>query len=317
MWRYVLKRILLIIPIILAVTVIVFTIMYLTPGDAVDVVAGANASDEELQAIRESLGLDKSYIEQLGSYIYNTFLKFDLGKALVNKTNITDDLAARFPYSITMAIISIVLAVVVGIPLGIYSALHQNTLGDRIAVVVAMLGVSIPHFWLALMSVLLFAVKLGWLPAYGVGGWQYWVLPIIASGLGGIASMARQTRSSMLDVITSDYIVTARAKGVSERKIVMRHALPNALLPIITVAGTMFGGSLGGGLILEQVFTIPGVGYYLTTSITQRDTHAVMGGVLVLSIAFCVIMLITDLIQAFVDPRIKAQYAGNVKRRKK
>ncbi len=317
MWRYVLKRVLLIIPIVLCVTVIVFTIMYLTPGDAVDVVAGANATDEEREAIRVSLGLDKSYIEQLGSYMYNTFLKFDLGQAMVNKTNISDDLGARFPYSIRLAIISIVLAIFIGIPLGIYSALHQNKLGDRIAVIVAMLGVSIPHFWLALMLVLLFSVKLGWLPAYGVGGWQYWVLPILASGLGGIASMARQTRSSMLDVISSDYIVTARAKGVSERKIVMRHALPNALLPIITVAGTMFGGSLGGGLILEQIFTIPGVGFYLTTSITQRDTHAVMGGVLILSIAFCFIMLLTDIIQAFVDPRVKAQYAGNVKRRKK
>ncbi len=317
MWRYVLKRVLLIIPIVLCVTVIVFTIMYLTPGDAVDVVAGANATDAEREAIRQSLGLDKSYIEQLGSYVYNTFLKFDLGQAMVNKTNISADLAARFPFSIKLAIISIVAAVFIGIPLGIYSALHQNKLGDRIAVIVAMLGVSIPHFWLALMLVLAFSVKLGWLPAYGVGGWQYWVLPILASGLGGIASMARQTRSSMLDVISSDYIVTARAKGLSEGKIVMRHALPNALLPIITVAGTMFGGSLGGGLILEQIFTIPGVGFYLTTSITQRDTHAVMGGVLVLSIAFCFIMLITDLIQAFVDPRIKAQYAGNVKRRKK
>ena len=317
MWRYVIKRILLIIPIILAVTVIVFTIMYLTPGDAVDVVVGANATDAEREAVRESLGLDKPFIVQLLNYMKQAFLKFDLGTSLVYKTNIADDLAARFPYSITLAVISIVLAICIGIPLGIYSALHQNKLGDRIAVIVAMLGVSIPHFWLALMLVLVFSVKLGWLPAYGVGGWQYWVLPIIASGLGGIASMARQTRSSMLDVITSDYIVTARAKGVSERKIVMRHALPNALLPIITVAGTMFGGSLGGGLILEQIFTIPGVGYYLTMGITARDTNQVMGGVLILSIAFCVIMLITDMIQAFVDPRVKAQYAGNVKRRKK
>lgn len=179
-----------------------------------------------------------------------------------------------------------------------------------------MLGVSIPHFWLALMLVLFFTVKLNLLPAYGVGGWQYWVMPIIASGLGGIATMARQTRSSMLDVIHSDYITTARAKGLRESQIVLRHGLPNALLSIITVAGMNFGGSLGGGLILEQIFTIPGVGYYLTTGISARDYYSVMGGVLILSMAFSVIMLITDLIQAFVDPRIRGQYSGKVKRRK-
>lgn len=316
MWKYILKRILLIIPIVLCVTTIVFSIMYLAPGDASDLVAGATATEAEREEIRESMGLNDPYLVQLGRYMYRAFVKFDLGTSMVNKTSIAKDLGQRFPYSIRLAIISIVLALGAGIPLGIYSALHQNKLGDRIAVVVAMLGVSIPHFWLALMLVLLFTVKLGWLPAYGVGGWQYWVMPIIASGLGGIATMARQTRSSMLDVIHSDYIVTARAKGLSEKQIVLRHALPNALLPIITVAGMNFGGSLGGGLILEQIFTIPGVGYYLTIGISARDNNAVMGGVLILSMAFCVIMLLTDLIQAFVDPRIRAQYSGNVKRRK-
>lgn len=316
MWKYVLKRILLIIPIVLCVTTIVFTIIYLAPGDASDLVAGVTATEEERAAVRESMGLNDPYIVQLGHYIYKVFVKFDLGTSMVNKTSIAKDLSQRFPYSIRLAVISIILSIGAGIPLGIYSALHQNKLGDRIAVVLAMLGVSIPHFWLALMLVLLFTVKLGLLPAYGVGGWRYWVMPIIASGLGGIATMARQTRSSMLDVINSDYITTARAKGLNEKQIVLRHALPNALLPIITVAGMNFGGSLGGGLILEQIFTIPGVGYYLTTGISARDYYSVMGGVLILSLAFCIIMLVTDLIQAFVDPRIRAQYSGNVKRRK-
>ena len=203
-----------------------------------------------------------------------------------------------------------------GIPLGIYSALHQNKAGDRIAVVISMLGVSIPHFWLALMMILLFSMKLKILPAYGVGGIQYWIMPIISVCLGGVATLARQTRSSMLEVIHSDYIVTAKSKGLSEKNIILHHALPNALIPIITVAGMNFGTMLGGGLIVEQIFTIPGVGFYLTKGITQRDYYAVMGGVILLSIAFSVIMLLTDLIQAFVDPRIKAQYAGNVKRRK-
>lgn len=317
MWKYVLKRIAMIIPVILCVTVLVFTIIYFTPGDAAQVIGGQTATEAELDAIRESMGLNDPYIVQLGRYMYQVFVKFDLGTAMVNKTSISNDMATRFPYSIILALIGIVLAITIGIPLGIYSALHQNKAGDRIAVIISMLGVSVPHFWLALMLILLFSMKLNILPAYGVGGIKYWIMPIIANCFGGVATMARQTRSSMLEVIHSDYIVTARSKGLKDRDIILRHALPNALIPIITVAGMNFGGMLGGGLIIEQIFTIPGVGFYLTKGITQRDYYAVMGGVILLSIAFSVIMLVTDLIQAFVDPRIKAQYAGNVKKRRK
>lgn len=316
MWKYVLKRILLMIPVILCVTILVFTIIHFTPGDAAQVVGGQTATEAELQAIRENMGLNDPYYVQLGRYMYQVFIKHDLGTAMVNKTSITNDMAQRFPYSILLALIGITFAIVIGIPLGIYSALHQNKAGDRIAVIVSMLGVSVPHFWLALMLILLFSMKLGILPAYGVGGIKFWIMPIIANCFGGIATTARQTRSSMLEVIHSDYIVTARSKGLNERQVIFRHALPNALIPIITVAGMNFGGMLGGGLIIEQIFTIPGVGFYLTKGITQRDYYAVMGGVILLSAAFSVIMLVTDLIQAFVDPRIKAQYAGNVKRRK-
>lgn len=317
MWKYVLKRIVLMVPVILCVTVLVFTIIHFTPGDAAQVIGGQTATEAELDAIRESMGLNDSYFVQLGRYMYQVFIKFDLGTAMVNKTSITNDMSERFPYSIVLALVGIILAIVIGIPLGIYSALHQNKAGDRIAVVISMMGVSIPHFWLALMLILLFSMKLNILPAYGVGGIRYWIMPIIANCFGGVATMARQTRSSMLEVIHSDYIVTARSKGLKEKDIILRHALPNALIPIITVAGMNFGGMLGGGLIIEQIFTIPGVGFYLTKGISQRDYYAVMGGVILLSIAFSVIMLITDLIQAFVDPRIKAQYAGNVKKRRK
>ena len=316
MWKYIVKRLLLMIPVILCVTILVFTIIHFTPGDAAQVVAGQTATEEELQQIRQNMGLNDPYIVQLGRYLYQVFIKFDLGTAMVNKTSISKDMSQRFPYSIILALIGIGLALVVGIPLGIYSALHQNQAGDRIAVVISMMGVSIPHFWLALMLILLFSMKLGWLPAYGVGGIKYWIMPIIANCLGGIATLARQTRSSMLEVIHSDYIVTAKAKGMKESTIIWRHALPNALIPIITVAGMSFGGMLGGGLIIEQIFTIPGVGFYLTKGITQRDYYAVMGGVILLSIAFSLIMLLCDLIQAFVDPRIKAQYSGGVKLRR-
>jgi peptide/nickel transport system permease protein len=305
------------IPVILCVTVLVFTIIYFTPGDAAQVIGGQAATAEELQQIRENLRLNDPYFVQLGRYMYQVFIKFDLGTAMVNKTSITKDMKERFPYSVTLALIGIAFAICVGIPLGIYSALHQNKVGDRIAVVISMLGVSIPHFWLALMLIILFTMELGWLPAYGVGGIKYWIMPIIANCVGGMALTARQTRSSMLEVIHSDYIITARAKGLKKSQVILRHALPNALIPIITVAGMNFGGMLGGGLIIEQIFTIPGVGFYLTKGISQRDYQAVMGGVILLSIAFGIIMLITDLIQAFVDPRIKAHYTGDVKQRRK
>ncbi|MDR1061176.1 MAG: ABC transporter permease [Clostridiales bacterium] len=317
MLKYILKRLLMMIPVILCVAILVFTIIYFTPGDAAQVVAGQGTPAEKLDELRESMGLNDPYFVQLGRYLHQVFVKLDLGTAMVNKTSITSDMQARFPYSMTLALIGIAFAICVGIPLGVYSALHQNKVGDRIAVVVSMLGVSVPHFWLALMLILLFSVKLGWLPAYGVGGIAYWIMPIIANCVGGMATTARQTRSSMLEVIHCDYIVTARSKGLKQSQIILRHMLPNALIPIITVTGMNFGGMLGGGLIIEQIFTIPGVGFYLTKGITQRDYYAVMGGVILLSVAFSVIMLATDLIQAFVDPRIKAQYAGDVKRRRK
>lgn len=186
--------------------------------------------------------------------------------------------------------------------------------------IIALAGVSIPGFWLAMMLVLFFSVKLGWLPPYGVGGLQYFILPCIANAFAGIASQARQTRSSMLEVIRSDYIVTARAKGLSERDILYKHALPNALIPIITVVGNGMGMMLGGTVVIESVFSIPGIGMYTTSAINNRDYPIVMGGVLFLGAVFSLIMLLVDIIYAYVDPRIKAQYEGQQKswkRRKK
>ena len=209
------------------------------------------------------------------------------------------------------------LQILIGTPLGITAATHQNGLADRFCMIVALLGVSIPGFWLAMMMVILFAAKLNWLPAYGVGGIQYYILPCIANAFAGIASQARQTRSSMLEVIRADYVTTARAKGVAERNVIWHHALPNALIPIITICGGRFGGQLGGTVVIETVFGIAGIGNYLIDGINNRDYTAVQGSVLYIAFTFSVVMLLVDLIYAYVDPRIKAQYEGQSKKRVK
>ena len=201
-------------------------------------------------------------------------------------------------------------ATVFGTPLGIIAATHRNGIADRIFMFIAMLGVSVPAFWLALMMVVVFSVKLGWLPAFGVGGFKYYIMPCLANCLAGVATQARQTRSSMLEVIRSDYVTTAKAKGLSEREVLLKHALPNALIPIITIVGNGMGMMLGGTVVIENVFSIPGIGSYMTSAINSRDYPIVMGVVLLLGLIFSLIMLLVDVVYAFVDPRIKAQYEG-------
>ena len=317
MLRYILKRILLMIPVILGVIILVFTIIWFAPGDAVDTLSSEITTEEEKAEMRHDMGLDRPYIVQLGSYVNNLITKFSLGTALVNKTDIASDLAARFPNSLRMAIAGICASVLLGIPLGVYAALHQNKLGDTISMAIAILGISAPGFWIALVLVIMFAYKVKLFPAYGIGGAAHWILPIAAISLGGIAKLARQARSSMLEVIRSDYIVMAKAKGLPHREVIWKHALPNALIPLITVAGMSFGNLLGGGLVIEKVFSIPGVGGYLVEAVSARDFQAVQGGVILTSICFCVIMLACDLVMGFVDPRIKARYTGRKKRTKK
>lgn len=302
------------IPIVIGVTILVFTIIWFTPGDAAEVLAG-NAPQEQVEELRHEMGLDRPYVVQLGDYLYKVFIKFDFGTALVNKTSISSDIAMRFPKSLTFAVFGILFSVVFGIPLGIYAALHQNKMGDVVATVFSLLCVSTPGFWLALILVLLFSYKLGWLPAYGLGGIEYWILPVAANCFHGVAVLCRQTRSSMLEVIRSDYIVMAKSKGLSEQEVIVRHALPNALIPIIAVAGMNFGGMLGGGLIIEKVFSIPGIGNYLVTAVGQRDYTAVMGGVVITSLFFSIVMLLADLCMAIADPRIKAQYSSHRRRK--
>lgn len=223
----------------------------------------------------------------------------------------------RLPYTFELGIWAILISASIGIPLGVTAAVHRNGWQDRVCMLMGMICTSLPDFWFALLLILLFSQKLNILPAYGIGGIEYMIMPVAAASLKSVGTLARQTRSSMLEVIRSDYITTARAKGLKERKVIWKHMLPNALIPIITVIGTSFSGIIAGTVVIEQVFSRPGVGTYLTQAITNRDFPITRGCVIILAIFTSVMMLLVDLAYAMVDPRIKAQYAGQSKRRVK
>ena len=315
MGRYVLRRLLQMIPVVLGVTILVFTIMYFIPGDPASLMLGADATPAQIAAVRQSMGLNDPYLVRLIKFVGDIVLHFNFGKSWVYHTPVTSELITRFPRTLTIALICMLMQIFIGTPLGIIAAVNRNGWGDRIAMFIAMFGISMPNFWLALMLILFFSVKLGWLPPYGIGGLKFYILPCIANAFPGIATQARQTRSSMLEVIRSDYITTARAKGMSELRILLKHALPNALLPVITIIGNGMGMLLGGTVVIEMIFGIPGIGWYLVGGIGNRDINVVQSSVIFLAIAFTLIMLLVDLAYAFIDPRVKVRFAGQ-KRRK-
>ncbi len=315
MARFIVRRLLLMIPVVLGVTVFVFSIMYIVPGDPAIAILGTDADQTQINLLRETLHLNDPYIVRLGRYMYDIFLRGDFGNSLMSGVPILHELALRFPNTLILDVFAILISLLFGVPLGISAATHQNKPGDYLAMGFTMLSVSIPNFWLALMSVLLFSNILGWLPPYGLGGIQYWILPIFTSSVFGIGLQARQARSSMLEVLNSDYIVMARSKGLPERQVIYKHALPNALIPVITVAGTSFGTLLGGGLLVETIFSIPGIGFYMVKAVNNRDYPAVQGSILLLAIAFSIVILLTDLAYAAIDPRIKSQFASRKKKK--
>ncbi len=309
MGRYIVKRLFWMIPIILSVAILVFTLMTFCPGKPEAIILGSTATEAELSAMRESLGLNQPYLVRLGAFLRDTFLRFDLGQSWLTRISIADSIAEYLPRTMMLTVITMVISVGLAIPLGIVSATHQGRWQDNVSMVFALVGISIPNFWLAMMLVIVFSVKLQWFPPMGIGGIEYYILPAISGSLGGIAGLARQTRSSMLDVIRADYITTARAKGVSEVRIITKHALKNALIPIITVIGTQFGRQLGGTMVIETVFGIPGMGQFIISGVNQRDYPVVQAGAIFLAAVFSLCMLLVDLLYAAADPRIKAQYA--------
>ena len=308
MSRYIIKRILGMIPVVLAVAIVIFTFMYFCPGDPAEIVLGPGCTPAEYAAKRVDMGLEDPYLVQLGRFLKQTFIDFDLGESYVYSVPVISEIANRFPRTLMFALLCMFVRVLFGTPLGIISAVHQNRPLDQFISVGSLIFMSIPGFWLAMMMVLLFSLRLGWLPAYGIGGIRFWILPVLSSSLSAIASQAKVTRSAMLEVLRSDYVTTARAKGLSERTILYKHAFPNALIPLITWLGNGLASSLSGAIIVENIFSMPGMGSYLATGIAHRDYPIIRSVVVMLSITFCIVMLLVDLAYAFADPRIKAQY---------
>ncbi|MGM9522559.1 MAG: ABC transporter permease [Oscillospiraceae bacterium] len=309
MGRYVLKRLLLMIPVILGVIILVFTLLYIAPGDATSIILGTDWNEEEAAVLREELGLDRPYIVQLANYIVNA-CTLNFGDSWVSGVPIAHELATRAPRTLMIGLISVIVTSICGILLGVTAATHQNKWQDSTCTVLALIGTSLPNFFFALLLVLIFSYKLGWLPAFGLGSWKNYIMPVISNSIGGMAMLTRQTRSSMLEVIRSDYITMARAKGLKYRKIVFQHMLPNAMIPILTTIGMQLAGVIGGGMIVETVFSIPGVGYYLVSGCNNRDYNVVMACTIMISVVFSFVMLLVDILMAFVDPRIKIQFAG-------
>ncbi len=313
MLKYIVRRLLLMIPVILGVAFLVFALCRLAPGDPVKSLLGVNATAEKEAEVRAELGLDKGFFTQFYLYVKGIVTKLDFGTSYSDKRPVSDQLLSRFPISVKLGLMSMGLAVLFGIPFGIISAVKQYSALDYSVTVVSMFFASMPGFWLALMLMIIFALNLGWLPASGMSSWKSWILPAMASGLGPIASISRTTRSSMLEVIRQDYIRTARAKGVPERKIVTRHALKNALIPVVTVVGLQLGSAMGGSMIVENIFTLPGCGTLLLNAINTRNYPVIQGCVLLISVTISLASLIVDILYAFIDPRIKAQYSAKKK----
>ena len=295
MHKYVLKRILLLIPVLLGVSLLVFAIMSLTPGDPAQLILGENAPKEAVLKLREEMGLNDPFFMQYFRFVKNAIMG-DFGRSYTTGREVFGEIFARFPNTLILAVIGIIISVCIGIPIGIISATRQYSFLDSFSMVIALLGVSMPVFWLGLMLILTFSVKLGWLPSGGFDGLKSIILPAVTLGVGSAAIITRMTRSSMLEVIRQDYIRTARAKGVAEKVVINKHALKNALIPIITVVGLQFGHLLGGAVLTESVYSWPGVGRLMVDAIRQKDTPTVLAAVVFLAAAFSVVNLLVDIL---------------------
>ena len=310
MLKYTIRRLLWMIPIIIGVIVIVFTINYFTTGSPAIGILGAAATPENIAATEHEWGLDRPYFVQLGEYLWNVITRFDFGTSYSYKQPVMDIIGERIGTTIKLGLLSVVVTIVLGIPLGILASTKQNTVFDYSATTLAVIMAAFPSFWLALMLILLFAVKLHWLPISGLGTWKHWILPVVTTGLFPMANIFRMTRSSVLECIRQDYVRTARSKGIPKRKVLLGHVLPNGMIPVATSVGLMAGFAMTGTIIIESIFNIPGMGLLLNGAIAKYDYNLMRGIVVICAILICGCNLITDVVYAFLDPRIRAVYAS-------
>lgn len=307
MFRYVAGRLLGLLPVLLGVTILVFVMMRIAPGDPLIAMLGEDSrgiSREALEELREQYGLNTDPVRQYLTFMSGV-VRGDLGRSIRTKQPVVREIGARLPATLLLATTGLAISLTIGLTLGVLAAVYRRTIIDYLAIVVALAGVSIPVFWSGLLLMLFFALQLGWLPASGFGTWRHLVLPAAAIGFASSAIIARVTRSSMIEVLRSDYVRTARAKGLGEGRINLRHALRNAMLPIVTVIGLQFGGLLGGSVLTETVFAWPGIGRLVVDSIRAQDGPLVQGTVLFIAVVFIVMNLLVDLSYALLNPRIR------------
>lgn len=303
MKRFLALRLALLVPTLLGVLVVTFLLLYVAPGDPVQAMVGERADAETIARLRAELHLDDPLPVQFVRYAGGV-LQGDLGRSYITQRPIVRDLIERFPATLRLAGAAMLFATLVGVSMGVYGAWRPGSWADRVTALIAYAGVSFPVYWVGLLLILVFAVQLRWLPPSGSGGFSYLILPAITLGMRSIAFLSRMTRAAMQEVLRSDFVRTARAKGLGERRVVLRHALRNALLPVVTVLGLDFGSYLTGSILTETIFSWPGVGRYVLTAIEKRDLPAVQGSILFLSLVFVMVNLITDLVYAKVDPRV-------------
>jgi len=304
MLSYVIKRLLSMIPVLIGISILLFFMLRMLPGDPAQVLAGQMASPEEIATIRTQLGLDRPIYEQYLSYL-GRLVRLDLGRSARTQNPVIEEIWARLPNTVLLAVVAISLACMLGIPAGIISAVRPYTWVDYAVTMGALFGISMPVFWLGMMLVVLFSVILRWLPAGGTGGWQHVVLPSVTLASFVVAFIARMTRSTMLETLAQDYTTTARSKGLKENVVVIKHALKNALIPIVTVVGLQFGLLLGGAVLTETVFAWPGIGRLIVDSILARDYPVIQGTILIFGLLYLLVNLAVDLAYAYIDPRIR------------
>lgn len=314
MGKYIIKRLLWMIPVIIGVLTIAFILNEASPGDPAQMLAGSDATPEQIEAMRIQLGLNQPAIARYFNYLIGVFTRLDLGTSYVSNMPVLGEILTRFPFTFKLACLSILFACVVGIPLGVIAAVKQYSILDNITMTIALLGVSIPPFWLGLMLIQFLSVKAGILPGSGITSWQSWILPVFANGFSATATIARITRSSMLDVIRQDYMRTAEAKGQKALYIIIVHGLRNAMIPVLTTIGSQFGVQLGGAIIVENVFSLPGLGSYMLAAIKAQNYPVVQGGVIFLAVVYSIVNLLVDLLYTVVDPQLKTMFASKGRR---
>lgn len=307
MLKFTMKRLVYLVLVLVGVSFLVFLLLYMTPGDPVRMMLGESATPEAQAELRLELGLDDPFLVQYGRYIKNIVVHQDLGTSYSTRRPVLDEIMTVFPNTVKLATAAIIIAVILGTFLGIVSTVKQNSLLDNAVMVLALIGTSAPIFWIGILMIILFSVNLGWLPPSGFGSFKQLIMPALALGMQSTAVVARMTRSSMLEVIRQDFVKTARAKGQKESVVIMKHVFRNALIPVITVVGLQFGTLLGGAMLTEVVFSIPGVGRLMIEAIKQRDFPIVQGSVLFVAACFSLVNLAVDLLYAVVDPKVSKE----------